>query len=103
MRTFLVLALTAMVVAGALTLAPARRAAATAAVPAHPIAVQTQDASPNPQASPASDDDTRVKVMWVAFGLAGGAAIFLSLGYLLRAQLGLVKPPPPQPGHDAHH
>lgn len=104
MRPFLFLALAGALVVCALSLAPPRRAAAATAAPAGPVLrIQAQDAAPGSQAVPASDDDNRVEVMWVAFGLAAASAVVLTLGYLLRAQLGLVKPPPPQPDHDTHH
>ncbi len=104
MRTLMLFALAGTLAVLAFAFAPGRGADAASAASISGIAVvQAQEATPSPQATSAGDDN-RVEIMWVAFGLAGGAIILLSAGYLLRGQLGLIKPPPPQPSdHDGHH
>jgi hypothetical protein len=45
----------------------------------------------------------RVVVSLATFGAAATAMVMLSLGYLLRRGLGLVKPPPEQPEEEHRH
>ncbi len=104
MRAFTVLAIATGLLALA-TLAPTGRAFAAGSVDhsGASVSIHAQDATPVTQSSADTSSDNTVTVMWSVFGVAAFAAIVLTGGYLLREQLGLVKPPPPQPDHDSHH
>lgn len=105
MRAFIVLAIAAGLLALATTLAPAGRASAAGALfhGSESVSILAQDATPATQVTSPSGGDNTVTVMWSVFGVAAFAAVVLTAGYLLRGQLGLIKPPPPQPDHDSHH
>lgn len=48
-------------------------------------------------------NDNLVEIALITFGAAAGAMAVLSLGYLLRVRLGLVKPPPPPSEQHGSH
>jgi hypothetical protein len=54
------------------------------------------------QVSSQGNDDL-VAVALITFGVAVGAMAVMSLGYLLRVRLGLVKPPPPPDEQHGSH